>query len=351
LINYELTINPDYDTKKTHLRLKSLRFDLRLHMYLDTFLKDKTASGLYNDNQAGLFADVDIGSVRAFGRKLIGGGTLRGNSEIAFFAAEKSVVREVNAPGLVRGDSRGRLPGSQDDIVCWDNIHCWGADSPGRPMISTPGAFHAAHIHWRWGELLKSWLARATASWRRFQPGSPLLDPRIPLQTLLLAITKFRRNQDPNHASLADLSKEKWDDLFHNKSNYPQPEKIQKGGDLVLWYSTEIHRHQFQMPPAGTIFLHGMFFAHDGTEPLVAQCHLNDRVTRSHVQAAQRFRNRPEERMVSPRQGLKPKGTAFVDIRRFLVLDLVATEPAGPHLSGMTCGFEKLPFDRREMRL
>ncbi|MEI7997137.1 MAG: hypothetical protein WCH01_19775, partial [Methylococcaceae bacterium] len=195
-------------------------------------------------------------------------GTLRGNSKIAFYATEKPVNLEVNAPGLIRGASKGRLPNAKDDIVCWDNIHWWGADAPGRPMISTPGAFHAAHIHWRWGEILKSWLARASASWRRFQPGNPLLDPRIPLQTLLIAITKFRRSQDPEHASLADLSKEQWDALFHNKSNYPQPEKIQDGGDLVLWYSSEVHPNlPYQMPlplpPAGTVFIHGVFFAHD----------------------------------------------------------------------------------------
>ena len=261
MVSYQLTANPDYDTKKTYLRLKSLRFDLRLHLHLDTFVN---AGSLYNDNQAGLFADSDIGSIRALRRKLVGLGTLKGNSKIAFYAAEKSVVREVTAPGLVRGDSSGRLPGSQDDIVCWDNVHWWGADSPGKPMISSPGAFHAAHIHWRWGELLKSWLARAGASWRRFQPGNALLDPRVPLQTLLLAVTKFRRGQDPAHASPANLSMEKWDDLFHNKSNSPQPEKIQDGGNLVLWYSTEVHRHQTLMPPAGTVFLHGIFFAHDG---------------------------------------------------------------------------------------
>jgi hypothetical protein len=263
LTSYALTLNPNCDRKKTFLRIQSLRFDFRLYLYLDTFLKDKTASGLYNDNQAGLFADTDIGSPRAVGRKILGVGTLKGNSKIAFYAAEKPLVLEVNAPGLLRGYSTGRLPGSAEKIVCWDNLHWWGADAPGMPMISSPGAFHAAHMHWRWGELLKAWLARAGASeWRRFQPGTPLLDPRIPLQTLFLAVTKFRRSQDPVHASLADLSKEQWETLFHNKST-PQPEQIRKGGDLVLWYSTEVHRDESQMPPAGTVFLHGMFFAHD----------------------------------------------------------------------------------------
>lgn len=264
LISYTLTANDNCDRKKTFLRIQSLRFDFRLHLYVDTFLKDKTDSGLYNDNQAGLFADTDIGSLRATGRKFKGFGTLKGNSKISFYAIEKPAVLEVNAPGLVRGKSAGRLPGSQNDIVCWDNIHWWGADAPGRPMISSPGAFHAAHMHWRWGELLDSGLGKALSSaWKRFQPGSALLDPRIPLQTLFVAITKFRRSQDPNHASPADLSKEQWDTLFHNKSNSPPPEKIQDGGDLVLWYSTEVQRDSVKMPTEGTVFIHGLFFAHE----------------------------------------------------------------------------------------
>jgi len=162
-VSYELSPNTNFDRSKAFSLIRSIRFDFRLNLDLDTFLKDKTESGLFNDNQAGLFADSDTGSVRAFLRRF------RSTSRVAFYAVEKPVICEVVAPGLVSGESKGRMPGSSEDIVCWDNIHWWGADAPGRPMISTPGAFHAAHIHWRWGEILKSWLARAgSAQWRRF---------------------------------------------------------------------------------------------------------------------------------------------------------------------------------------
>jgi hypothetical protein len=57
MIAYKLIPNPTRDWSKPFVRVASLRFDFRLHLYLDTYLKDKTATGLYNANQAGLFAD------------------------------------------------------------------------------------------------------------------------------------------------------------------------------------------------------------------------------------------------------------------------------------------------------
>jgi hypothetical protein len=262
LVSYKLVPDQTCDRSQPYYRMKSIRFDYRLNLYLDTMLQDKTTNGL-NKNQAGLFADTDIGSLRAFGRKV----TFRGTSKISFYAVEKPAVREVATYGLIDGESKGKPPGSNDDIVCWDNIHWWGANAPGQPMISTPGAFHAAHTHWRWGALLKSWLGRAKATeWKRFQPGDALLDPRIPLQTLQIALTKYRSTQDPDQAKLQDLCKEQWDTLFHNKSNSPQPDSIKDGADLVLWYSAEVHPNVFQMPPAGTVFLHGVFFAHESEQ-------------------------------------------------------------------------------------
>jgi hypothetical protein len=64
LVSYKLSPNSACDRNKTYTRIVSLRFDFRLYLYLDTYLKDKTESGLWNDNQAGLFADRDIGSFR-----------------------------------------------------------------------------------------------------------------------------------------------------------------------------------------------------------------------------------------------------------------------------------------------
>jgi hypothetical protein len=278
LVSYELSQNLNCDRSKTFTRIKSLRFDFRLHLYLDRYYTDNfgpmaDAPGGAK-NQAGLFADTDIGTARILKRGVLGS---TGVEEIAFYAVEKPLVTEVTAPGLIDGDPKGVMPGSKDKIICWDNIHWWGAQTLGKRvgdtkgtltttqlMISTPGAFHAAHTHWRWGETVGSWAGRIGASaWRRFNPGDALLDPRVPLQTLLVAITKYRKNQDPEHAALQDLTKAQWDTLFHDSSNYPPPETIHDGANIVLWYSTEVSRTGFVMPPAGTVFLHGIFFAHD----------------------------------------------------------------------------------------
>jgi hypothetical protein len=170
----------------------------------------------------------------------------------------------VTAPGLIKGESKGNLGNASDDYVCWDNLHWWGADAPGMPMISAPGAFHAAHCHWRWGELLDALVTRLAASaWRRFQPGQPLLDPKIPLQTILVAVTRYRHDFDPKHAPLSSLSKESWEDLFYSKKGIPAPNVIKDGADLVLWYSAEVHRKKNQPLAQGTVFLHGIFFPHN----------------------------------------------------------------------------------------
>lgn len=266
MVAYKLTPNHTCDFRKAFVRIASLRFDFRLHLYLDTYLKDKTASGLYNDNQAGLFADSDKGTLRgglSVGLGAAGSGRLgHAVSKAAFYAIEKPLVREVVAPGLIQGQATGSLP-NQKDVVCWDNVHWWGAKAPGRYMVSTPGAFHAAHVHWRWGEFLKSWAGRIqTAAWRRFQPGDALVDPRIHQQDLFVAITKYKAALDPTRVPLRNLTAENWADLFH-KNNSPSPDRIKDGGDLVLWYSCEVHRSESHPSAEGAVFLHGIFFAHN----------------------------------------------------------------------------------------
>src|SRR6185437_2918703 len=69
-ISYQLSA-AKFDRSKPYYRVTSIRFDYRFNLYLDTFLVDKTASGLYNANQTGLFADTDIGTARTIGRSLV----------------------------------------------------------------------------------------------------------------------------------------------------------------------------------------------------------------------------------------------------------------------------------------
>ena len=204
----------------------------------------------------------------------------------------------MTAPGLLKGFPDGRLlaPDSaapEGNVRCWDNVHWWGARRPGEPLISTPGAFHAAHIHWRWGSVLES--AKKIGllkTGRHFDPDTwsdeigtsllpPLVDPGIFMQTIRIAVTKNHARLNPERTRLVDLSDSPWESLFETGDS-PPPEDIHDGGDIVLWYSSEVHRevtiHQkdwrlhfattvdkmrFGAASSGTVFLHGIFFAHN----------------------------------------------------------------------------------------
>ena len=188
----------------------------------------------------------------------------------AFEAVEKPLVLEVTAPGLLKGVADGRDlsdqdRGPDDRVLCWDNVHWWGSRPPAY-YVSSPGAFHAAHVHWRWGASLNKIAALAgpfVDVGEHFTPGQPLMDPRIFMQTIRIAITKNRSELDPAQTKNV-LSESRWEDLFTNGG---QPEPIWKGDDIVLWYSSEVHR-EVTIPsrdskplvaaPSGTVFLHGI---------------------------------------------------------------------------------------------
>jgi hypothetical protein len=288
LVKYQLKRNPAFDSRKRHTRVASIRFDFRLHLYLDSKFDTKNAPQDKNTvvNQAGLFADRDTIAKRKL---------FSGVSAASFSAVEKPVVLEVTGPGLVQGftDSTPLDIPRLDrlhKVDCWDNVHWWGLRATPNRYISAPGAFHAAHIHWRWGSVLAkvdSLLADVinalpTVSGvssptgvvdigSHFTPGTPLVDPGIAWQTIQVAVTKNTKRFDPGQQRLVDLMDTEWETLFET-NNRPAPEKIQDGADIVLWYSTEV-RSRVTLPldgkptvfsaPGGTVFVHGIFFAHD----------------------------------------------------------------------------------------
>lgn len=283
LVRYEFDRNKDFDGMQPMCaRIASIRFDFRLHLYLDSHYDEFINIKLNQfGNQAGLFADRD--SVASAGVHAASGGVSGG----AFAAVEKPLVLEVTAPGLLKGVSDGgdlpaydRTPEGQ--ALCWDNVHWWGVRQlGGRPsgtQISAPGAFHAAHIHWRWGGVLQYAPTGLAAGLLQLDPGmpflrpaTPLVDPGIFMQTIRVAVTKNGQRFDPALTPLADLSKRYWEPLFETR-NYPPPELIQDGADIVLWYSAEVHRQvtipsmsssPFLAALSGTVFVHGIFFAHD----------------------------------------------------------------------------------------
>jgi hypothetical protein len=273
LVRYEFKKNTAVDTSKAHSRIASIRFDFRLHLYLDSDYQTTNApqNRTGTKNQAGLFTDHDSPGVH-----------LR-ITTFSFSMAEKPVVLEVSAPGLVMGyhSSGGLALGKLDplyDIDCWDNLHWWGLRATKDTYISAPGAFHAGHMHWRWGNVLglaSGELAPYTASLvdtgQHFNPGTPLVDPAIPLQTLRLAVTQNKGRFTLDKNRLVDLTAMDWESLFET-NNSPPPQYIEDGDDIVLWYSTRVHTRlhtrllgNLPLPSAlsGTVFLHGLFFPHD----------------------------------------------------------------------------------------
>ena len=183
---------------------------------------------------------------------------------------------------LLQMDSKmDRLPfDSETGTGTWDNIHWWGYRGDGKPLISTPGAFYAAHLHWRWSTVVQSpsgvpLLDSPHAGEDQFigvdlegtDLGGPLLDPEIPKQSIKFAVTKYDKNKDPNEKDvhLKDLSGIRFEDTFIEKEEAKDPKYIEKGADIVLWYSVEVHKEESKNFE-GTIFIHGMFFAHDSEQ-------------------------------------------------------------------------------------
>jgi hypothetical protein len=296
MVKYEFHKNNAYDTAKDHRRLSSIRFDYRMQLYLDAFYNSTNAAA-DNGNNAGAFRDAASPSV------IVGAGFLAGLADVSkliFDAVEKPLVFEITAPGLVKGASAfptGPVSAFMNSLPattpCWDNLHWWGG-GVGKNLISTPGAFHAAHLHWRWGKITT---AAPHGSLAQFGPGGVpsglrgnfldsygvLVDPSIWIQSTRFAVTvnDAKLNPDQRGVSLKDLSNLDWKRTFLALRG--QPIDISSPSDIVLWYSIEVHRDvtapsitmftppnytsypggSFTAGTAGTVFIHGIFFAHE----------------------------------------------------------------------------------------
>jgi hypothetical protein len=167
-----------------------------------------------------------------------------------FAAAEKPIHYEIAAVGLDDGNHE----------KTWDNIHMWPRGEGEEALPSTPGAFHALHLHWRWGTaaalptpieaLAQKWLGiqKAGASVLSVA-GGPLIDENLPLQTIRFAIVRSERDIRP-------------DRLFESSYAGRDPEVVRDGADFVLWMCFEARRGSastFQ----GTVFVHGLYFPHE----------------------------------------------------------------------------------------
>jgi hypothetical protein len=190
-----------------------------------------------------------------------------------FAAFEKPLQYEVATWGLVE------VPTYFYKDRTWDNIHVWPAvRGTGNNAISTPGAFHALHCHWRWGAVSGKTPGRVT---KRLLPsagepqfkglgwtdsaGGPMIDPRIPKQNLRFAVTR----NDPEWAAEKNPSEDDFTYMFQGKHNV---QDISKGDDLVVWFSFEVYRdaEKLNQPWDGTLFINGLYFGHNQETPPLA---------------------------------------------------------------------------------
>lgn len=264
-----------------------IRIDYRMNYALETFdphpgppKADHTAD---TPNQAGVFRDKEGPPPVAGGVTLIPvppGVPVpkRPQIDAIFTAGEKPLSYEIVGRGLEHGNaySPAGAPWS------WDNIHQWPS---ARSLPDTPGAFDACHTHWRWGAVSgdpTSWAARVPAApipqagpqfrgygWTTAR-GGPLIDHRVHDQSITFAITGHRPNPDD------DVSTSNFADLFTGN-----PKDISAGDDLVQWISIELFRADpLQSPWEGTVFIHGIYFAHSQEPAWVAAraafAHLTD---------------------------------------------------------------------------
>jgi len=202
-----------------------------------------------------------------------------------FAALEKPLQYEIVSWGIARAEAARQTTGrlllrnTVSEQQTWDNVHIWPARRGGPydldNRVSTPGAFHALHCHWRWGAVA----GRRDLDWmdRRLLPaagqpqfrglgwspsaGGALVDPGIPRQNLKFAVTKSDIAADQARTSYESMRD------FENAFYLARlnPEDVSGGSDLVFWLSFEVFRDPSKLdePFKGTLFVNGFYFAHN----------------------------------------------------------------------------------------
>jgi hypothetical protein len=265
----------EHTTKTGGKPLRYLRFDYRLNHALDVFDPSPRVlpAGPPALNQAGVFRDNEViagpGVVVTPFPQLPVVPTPPRLVDV-FAAGEKPLQYELLGKALVHGK-----PFVGTSPATWDNVHQWPLSNA--PLPSTPGAFHCCHTHWRWGAVAGALpnfftknLLKAGGQpqfkglrWSSSQ-GGPLLDSRLPDQSITLAVTN---DVGPARAASADSSVAPFSSQF---TGTPQP--ISAGANLIQWFCIEVFRDAQDTADTwrGSVFVHGLYFAHS-TEPTSLQ--------------------------------------------------------------------------------
>jgi hypothetical protein len=245
---------------------RNIRADYRLRLKLDVFLsqsdlsreaqeqKDMPPSAFIaaiksGPQQAGLFRDVNNPPLDNYAVPPTPG-------TMVFSSAEKPLKHEISAPGLSWGRDFYGLATEPKGTTryTWHNIHWWGGYKQYH-QLSAPGAFHAAHLHWKWGDYVQEW---AVYPWhigeKQFRGGTiggALLDPNIRRQTINIYVLKKEDRFILDSDALASAA-----------ARRKEPFGIADGSDIECWYSATAERIT-EFFNRGTFFIHGLFFAHD----------------------------------------------------------------------------------------
>jgi hypothetical protein len=270
------------------------RADYRLNIDLDNIDEEALRRGAplstpTVDNKAGIFRDhEDLPGLFGIGVTVARGLLDVRTLDQLFAAFEKPLKFEIASYGLV-ADVVHRRPLFPNPRHTWDNIHIWpsmrDASKPfASEAISTPGAFHALHCHWRWGAVAGDPEARGNllpaAGNRSFtgfnqrlvgasRAGGSLVDTRVPEQNLQFAVTK---NDAVEWTKERNPSEPDFRSLFTDRRR--KPDLIERGGDLVLWMCWEAFRGDGRYvnsdPWEGTLFVNGIYFAHNKDKTPIA---------------------------------------------------------------------------------
>lgn len=257
---------------------KYFRADYRLDVSLDNIDERGVEGGVRGPdtttNKAAIFRDKEdlpgfFGQLFAGLRIVLSPITSGGpNVEEIFAAFEKPLGLEIASWGLLNGEP----PPNVTRPDAWDNVHIWPAVRGVRAHpVSTPGAFHAFHCHWRWGAVAgdpdapgyllgEAGAPQFTGSGWSVSEGGALVDPGIADQNLRFAIT---RNDQPEWEAQQNPSERDFFALFTDRRS--RPSSVALGDDLVLWLSFEVFRPEAQLgtPWTGNLFVNGFYFAHN----------------------------------------------------------------------------------------